>query len=550
MLDKKIIEKISNKPGVYLFKKGKEYIYIGKAKNLKRRLSSHFTFKEEKSRLIIEEADDLETIIVTNEKEALLLEATLINKYMPKYNVMLKGNEFYPFIRISDGKFPYIEVVRNKRKDGLYFGPYTNIRYTRVLVEILQKILKFRTCKKEITKIKKPCMFYHLNVCSAPCIGNIDEKSYNLSITKLESILKGDFDFVRNFIQTKMEHHAKMLDFENAIKYRDILLSFENLINSQGVILKDKRNTDYIEFSKNVFVILRVRGGALISKLVYEGEFTFEEFLYHFYFGISSEKPNKIVINHKIPIDFDIPISLPIDEDDKNLLKIAKENLDGINLEKSISLETLKKIKQYLKLNKIPRYIEGTDISHRNGKYTVASLVVFENGKPIPSLYRKYKLGDILNDYESIKLLVKKRYSKHKLPDLFFVDGGIGQVNAALDAFKELGFDFKNVVGIAKENETIIINGKKLTIPFDDPVLRALIKIRDETHRVANAFSGRLKLKNYKTRVLDEIPGIGPKRKKLLLKTFGSIENIKKASLDELQKLIGKKLAKRLKEEL
>ena len=550
MLDKSIIEKISNKPGVYLFKKENEYIYIGKAKNLKKRLSTHFTLKEEKSKLIINEADTLETIVVTNEKEALLLEATLINKYLPKYNVMLKGNEFYPYIRISNDKFPYVEVVRNKRKNGIYFGPYTNIRYTKVLVEILQKILKFRTCKKEISKIKKPCMYHYLNVCSAPCIGNINEELYKKNISKLLSILKGDFDFVRNFIKEKMEHHARMLDFENAIKYRDLLFSFENLLNSQGVILNDKRNIDYIEFSNDLFIILRVRGGALVSKLVYEANLSFEEFLYHFYYGISSEFPEKIIISHNITIDFDIPISQPLDENDEKLLNIAKENLEEKLFEKTITLESLKKLKQYLNLKKIPRLIEGTDISHRRGKYTVASLVVFENGKPITNLYRKYKLGNILNDYESIKLLIKKRYTKHKLPDLFFVDGGLGQVNAAIEAFKELGLNFTNVVGIAKQNEIIVTKDKTLTLPLNNPVLRALIKIRDETHRVANTFSGKLKLKNYKTKILDEIPGIGPKRKKLLLKTYGSINNIKNAPLEELEKLIGKKLAKRLKDEL
>ncbi|SHH41488.1 excinuclease ABC subunit UvrC [Thermosipho atlanticus] len=549
MLEKKLIEKVSNKPGVYLFKRNKEYIYIGKAKNLKKRLASHFNLKEEKSKLIINEATSLETIIVTNEKEALLLEATLINKYQPKYNVMLKGNEFYPYIRISNDKFPYIEVVRSRKKDGIYFGPYTNIRFTKVLVEILQKILKFRTCKKELSKIKKPCILFHLNTCTAPCIENIDKKSYQTSISKLYSILKGDFDFVRNFIRDKMEHHAKMLDFENAIKYRDLLYSFEKLLNSQGVILSDKRNVDYIAFDHNIFVILKVRGGVLISKLIYEGDFDIEEFLYHFYYGISSERPDRIVIDNKLSFDFDITISTPIDSDDEGLLKIAYENLLDKIYNNAFDIETLKELKELLKLKKIPKLIEGTDISHRSGKYTVASLIVFENGKPRKDLYRKYKLGNILDDFKSIKLLIKKRYTKHKLPDLFFVDGGRGQVNAALEAFKELGFS-PVVVGLAKENEIIITKEKEFVLPFEHPILRMFVKIRDETHRVANAFSNNLYLKNYRTKILDEIPGIGPKRKKLLLKNYGSIENIKNAPLEELEKLIGKKLAKRLKEEL
>ncbi|MBO8160150.1 MAG: excinuclease ABC subunit UvrC [Thermosipho sp. (in: Bacteria)] len=549
MLKKTILNHISSKPGVYLFKKNNEIIYIGKAKNLKKRLTSHFAFREEKSQLIINEANNLETIIVTNEKEALLLEASLIYKHKPKYNVMLKGNEFYPYIRISDDNYPYVEVTRNRKKDGIYFGPYTNIKFTKLLVEILQKTLKFRTCKKDLSKIKKPCMFYHLGYCLAPCIQKLNIDEYSESINKLKSVLKGDFEFIKQYIETKMNYHSKMLDFENAIKYRDLLMSFEKLIGSQGVILSDKRKVDYIVFEDNNYLILKVRGGILLSKLIYEAEIEFEEFLYQFYFGLKSELPERIVTKNNVKIDFEVPISTPKDNNDQNILKIAEENLlDALNKIK-LNIEVLKQMKEILNLSKIPRIIEGTDISHRSGKYTVASLIVFENGKPRKELYRRYKLGNILNDYESIKQLILKRYSKHPLPDLIFVDGGKGQVNSALEALKEMNLN-TNVVGLAKEAETIITPDKVITLPYDHPVLRALVQIRDETHRVANKFSGKLYLKNYRTKILDEIPGIGPKRKKLLLKTYGSIENIRNAPIDELEKLIGKKLANRLKEEL
>lgn len=551
MLDKSVLYNVSEKPGVYIFKNGSEYIYIGKAKNLKRRLNSHFSLKEEKSRLIVEESNSLEVIIVKNEKEALLLEATLIFKHKPKYNIMLKEGERYPYIRISDDEYPYVEVTRSRKSSGIFFGPFTNITFTRLLLEILQKIFGVRTCKKDLSKIKKPCIEYHLKTCLAPC--KFENKNiYMSAINNLKKVLSGDFEFVKDYIEQKMNYHSKMLDFENAAKYRDLLLSFEKLLNTQGVILNDKRCVDYIAYSKKVFLVLKVRGGVLLSKLFYEANLSFEEFLYQFYYGMKSDLPTKIVTfesSNLNKIEFDIPINVSLDDSDRYLLEIAYENLKEHFKAKRLRRDTLKKIKEILGLKKIPYRIEGTDISHRNGKFTVASLVVFENGVPKPEEYRRYKLGDILDDFESIRMFIRKRYTKHEAPDLIFVDGGRGQVNAAIEAFNELGLDV-DVVGIAKKEEIIVTKNKEFKLKENDEVLRTLISIRDETHRVANSFSGSLKLKNYTLSKLDDIPGIGPKRKKILLKKYKSIENIKNAPLEELSKIVGNKIALRLKEYL
>lgn len=547
MLDRKILSNIPEKPGVYIFKKDDDYIYIGKAKNLKKRLQSHFSFKNEKSKLIINESNKLDTIVVKNEKEALLLEANMIFLYKPKYNVLLKESKPYSYIRISDDEFPYIEITRNKDNAGIYFGPYTNIRFIRSLLEFLQKIFGFRTCKKNLEKVKRPCIDYHLKKCVAPCVdNNISKEEYFKVINNVEKVLKGNFEYIKKLIEEKMKYHSSMLDFENAAKYRDLLFSFEELVNSQGVILNDSRNVDYIAFKDNVFLVLKVRSGVLMSKLIYEAEIHFEEFLYYFYYGLKSDLPSKIVTNNSESIDFDIEINEFLDDYDSYLLEIAEENLDeylNFKLSKSKVLMEMKKI---LRLRKYPKRIEGTDISHRNGKFTVASLVVFEDGLPKYEEYRKYKLGDILDDYESIRKFIKKRYSKHNAPDLLFVDGGKGQVSAADFALKELGLDI-DVVGIAKEKELIVTKDKVLQLSYDNEILRMLVKIRDETHRVANGFSQDLKLKNYKVSKLDSIKGIGPKRKKALLKKFGSIENIKKAPIEDLEKIVGRKLAQYIK---
>ncbi|MBT1248739.1 MULTISPECIES: excinuclease ABC subunit UvrC [unclassified Thermosipho (in: thermotogales)] len=550
MLEKSVIEDIPEKPGVYIFKKSNEYVYIGKSKNLKKRLSSHFLFKEEKSKLIIEESDKLETIIVKNEKESLLLEATLIYKYKPKYNVMLKESESHVYIRISDDEFPYVEITRNRKKGGKYFGPYTNIGFVRLFLEVLQKVLNFRNCKKSLEKIKKPCLNYYLKTCIAPCLKEKENKNlYIKIIEKLENVLNGNYDYVRNFVENKMLYHSKMLDFENAAKYRDLLFSFDNLMKSQGVILNDNRNVDYIAFRDNMFTILKVRSGILVSKLFYESALTFEEFLFQFYYGLKSDLPEKIVFNQKIKLDFTVPITLPKDEKDIYIYEIALENLNEHVKTIKFNKRVLLKMKEILNLKKIPLRIEGTDISHRNGKYTVASLVVFENGYPKKEEYRRYKLGNILDDYESIRMFIRKRYSKHKLPDLLFIDGGKGQVNAAIQELEKMSLDV-DVVGIAKEEELIVVKGRVIKLEHTNDVLRTLIFIRDETHRVANTFSGNLKLKSYKVSKLDDISGIGLKRKKQLLMKFKTLENIKNAPLYELEKIVGKKLAMRIKEEL
>ncbi|MFN3692306.1 MAG: GIY-YIG nuclease family protein, partial [Fervidobacterium sp.] len=255
MIDYSAIDNIPHKSGVYIFKKNNEFIYIGKAKDLKKRLTAHLKAKEGKSTLIVQEADNIEIIILENEKEALILEANMIFQYKPKYNAMLKDTQVYPYIRISNDEIPYVEIVRNRNNKGFFYGPFTNVHFTRQLFEVLRKVYKFRICKKDLTKIIKPCMDYHLGLCSGVCVGFELREDYLTRIEELKEVLSGKFGNVVEFVKNKMEQHAKLLDFENAAKYRDILLNFNKIMENQGVVLPKDVNLDVIVGKHKTFVI-------------------------------------------------------------------------------------------------------------------------------------------------------------------------------------------------------------------------------------------------------------------------------------------------------
>ncbi|ANE41168.1 MAG: excinuclease ABC subunit UvrC [Fervidobacterium sp.] len=557
MVNPDILNDIPHKAGVYLFKKGTDYIYIGKAKDLKKRLTSHFRATSGKSKLIVEEADDLEIILVSNEKEALILEANLIFEHKPKYNAMLKDTQVYPYIRISDDEVPYLEIVRSRKGTGSFYGPYTNVSFTRKLFEVLRKVYKFRTCKKDLTSIKKPCMDYHLGLCSGVCVGEESVEEYKKRLKKLETVLSGNFSDVVAYVKTKMEQHAKLLDFENAAKYRDILMNFSKVMEAQGVVLPDQVNLDVIVGKSNTYLVLRIRSGYLIGKLLYEFEGTLEDFVEQFYVSRGAELPKIVLVEQKsrgltklakvLGIEFIVPS--PKAELYSELLDKAIENL---NYEIGLILSNkaiLRQMKELLGLSRVPYRMEGIDISHTSGKNTVASLIVFENGEVKREEYRRYKLGDILDDYASIRMLIKRRYTKHELPDLIFVDGGIGQVNAVYEALEAIGKKC-DVIGLAKEEEVIVTKHGAVSLSYDHPVLRLLVKLRDETHRVANTFARQLATKRSLRTFLDEIKWIGPKRKRILLERYSSVEELKKASREEIERLIGKKATESLLNEL
>lgn len=571
MIDRSILKNLPNKPGVYLFKNNKgNPIYIGKAKNLKNRISSYFNKKSyvgnEKTYEMIQNAENLDYIVTSNENQAFILEANLIYTHKPKYNILLKDTRTYPYILVSDEKYPKIKYIRTKKEEkGRYFGPYADVRFVKDVIEVIQSVYKVRSCDRDLLRKSKPCFLYHLGRCYGPCYNDVNESAYNASIEKVIKFLSGDISEVKDYLQKMMREYSKIKNYEKAAQMRDTLFKLESLFEEVAVEYKNGKNLDIIMYEPPVYVVMMVRKGYLISKLSFTLEGTLEDFLYQYYIVRKNSPPSYIYTSDEEKISQEISKFLQglglkkIEKLGKGskLYDIAFQNLEEeIKRQNDLSY-ALKQAKEILSLKKIPNTIEGIDISHLQGLYTVASLVFFENGKPKKEGYRKYRLDEIKapDDFGSIRTVIKRRYQKHELPDLLFIDGGKGQVNSAVEALQEIGYSLKDVdiVGIAKEDERIVFPGDlpDLHLPLDNPVLRLLIYVRDETHRFAIGFNRSLRSKRFEKTKLDDINGIGPKRKKELIKHFGGINKVKEASTEEIAKVLkSEKLAKRIKESL
>ncbi|WP_448521443.1 excinuclease ABC subunit UvrC [Pseudothermotoga sp.] len=542
------------KPGVYIFYgEGREYLYIGKAKDLHRRLMTYFSDsshrKNAKVQALTKEALELDYLVVSNEKEALLLEASLIFQHKPKYNVALKESEYYPYVEITKEDFPLVRIVRKRNLEGEYYGPYTNITLLRNLLDYLQQVYQFRTCERDMKRVKKPCTEYHLHRCLAPCSSKVDPETYvNSSIEPLRRFLRGETQETFKLLEEKMKKHASMLDFENAAKYRDLLLNLQQLLENQGVVLEPWRNLDVVGNCGKCYVVLRVRGGNIVAKLNYSLDSTkIEDFLFHYYIVNRNELPEVVLTRKPVKLKLEAQVRPPADETEAELLRKAIENAKVSAQKLELSIDALEQLKQLLKLQNVPRTIEGIDVAHLQGQLTVASLVVFRDGSPMKSLYRHYKLLNVVNDDPAaIREVVKRRYSKHRVPDLIFVDGGTGQVRAAIDGLREVGKDC-GVVGLAKAEETVCTAEGEMSLPKDHPVVRLLVAIRDEAHRFANTFHRKLRDKYLLESIIETIPMIGPKRRKKLLQKFSNLQQIRESSIEELTKLLGsERLAKLL----
>ncbi len=571
LIDKSVLQDIPKKPGVYIFKdiEGTP-IYIGKAKNLKSRVSSYFNrsnyIGNEKIPMMLEEAVNLDYIVTSNENQAFILEANLIYVHKPKYNIMLKDTRVYPYILVTEEKFPKIKYVRVKKEEkGKYFGPYSDVKFVKDVIEVLQSVYKVRSCNRNLERKSKPCFLYHLGKCYGPCYTDVDEKVYNESVEKVLDFLSGNISEVENYLKKMMVEYAELKNFEKAAQMRDTLYKLESLFEEIAVEYKNGANIDIIMYEPPVYIVLIVRKGYLISKLSFTLDGKLEDFLYQYYIIRNNEPPTVILTMYEENVNQDVINYLSerglkrIEKIGTNskLYEIALKNLNEEVKRQSDLSSSLKLAKEILSLKKIPCVIEGIDVSHLQGLYTVASVVCFEDGKPKKDNYRKYRLDNIKapDDYESIKTVIKRRYSNHPLPDLLFIDGGKGQVNSAVEALEDIGYSLKDVdvVGIAKEDERIVFPGEipDLHLPLDHPVLRLLIYVRDETHRFAIGFNRSLRTKRYEKTRLDQIPGVGPKRKKALIKHFGGINKIREASTEEIAEVVkSQKIAQRIKEYL
>lgn len=545
------VREIPQNPGIYIFKSNGKMIYVGKAKNLKKRVASYFLPNaSEKAKKIVFEADDFEYVIVSNEREALLLEANLIYVNKPKYNVLLKDTHVYPYAVFTDDEFPYIKITHEKMPNA--YGPFTSVSFLRTLIDIIEPILQIRTCDYDLAKVKRPCIEYGMKRCAAPCAGLITKPEYSKRIEIARSFLNGHVERLKEWIKEKINNYSQMQMFESALRLKKLHDRLEQFLETQSVELSQSVNLDVITVESGVVVLLRVRNGIMLSKLEFEINGGYEDFIEWYYVGRKEEMVERIVVKKKfkrmneISKLLNVKISTPSDEIEDHLVSIACKNLQDRIKSTEFVKNSLKRLKTLLDLENAPKFIEGIDISHTHGNLTVASVVVFEDGKPNKRLYRKYKLSNLtkIDDFESMRQVVKRRYLKHPLPDLLLIDGGKGQVDAVKKILNELHMDGK-IIGLAKEDERIVFPDERpdLHLKRDDGALRILINVRDEAHRFATSYHYSLRDKEMVRSKLDLIPGIGEKRKKMLLRAFKSVNGIKRASFEEIKRVVGEKLA-------
>ncbi len=554
-----LIEKVNElpeSPGVYIFKKGSTIIYVGKAKNLKKRVRSYFSSRApHKAREIVATADTLERVILSNEREALVMEANLIYKHKPRFNTLLKETRAYPYVRFAGGDFPYLEITHEKTPDSL--GPFTSVHFLRTLIDSIQPILQIRTCRYDLEKVKRPCLEYGMKRCTAPCVGMISKEDYEQRIELTKSFLSGDIGTLKRWIKERIELYSNRKMFENAARLKHMYDRLEGFLEDQGVELADSIDMDALAVKGGAAVLLKIRKGVMLAKLEFEMKGGYDDFLKWYYMGRGEEIPSVIVAAERFKGmklwsgRLSSTVKNASEAMEKKVSSIATENLESHLKSAAFLRVSLRRLKEIAELEEPPRFIEGIDISHTGGTLTVASVVVFENGKPNKNLYRRYRLSGFSkpDDFEAMRQVVRRRYSKHPLPDLLMIDGGKGQVNVVSEELKAIEKTAK-IVGLAKEDERIVFPGRKedLHLPVDDGSLRILIAMRDEAHRFATSYHYLLRDRKMTDSRLDSIPGVGSKRKKALLKAFGSLRGIKNASHDDLKAVVGEKLAKKIEE--
>ncbi|MPQ42695.1 excinuclease ABC subunit UvrC [Clostridium tarantellae] len=590
---------LPEKPGVYIMKNSLgEIIYVGKAKIIKNRVRQYFQNSKnhsEKVKSMVKNIAEFEYIITDSEMEALILEGNLIKKYSPKYNIALKDDKFYPFIKITTNEdFPRVYVTRNLAKDGnKYFGPYTNGTAVYEVMELIKKIFPLRTCKKAIKEgeeTTRPCLNYHINLCEAPCGAYISKAKYGKMIEDIIHILNGKDSSITKSLKDKMEKASENLEFEKAASIRDKIISIKTIIEKQKMFTIKEGNEDFINIfsdeKDSCVQIFFLRDGKvtgredfMLQNTGYEaiGELL-SEFISRFYGG-TAQIPKTIYVPEIVDLELlekfltykrgsKVLIKTPKKGDKKNMLNMVKDNakimLDQFKYkmikEEELNKVTLSELAETLTLENLPNRIEAYDISNIQGVDSVGTMVVFENGKAKNSDYRRFKIKTIegANDYGSMKEILSRRFShgleeikniqKRKLeyskgkfcifPDLIMMDGGKGQVNIALEVLKEFGIENIPVCGLVKDDKHqtrgIIYNNKEIFIKRTSNLMHLITRIQDEVHRFSITYHRSLRDKRTLHSILDDIPRIGEKRRKALLIKFGSVEKIKVASIKEL----------------
>lgn len=593
-----LADKLSNlpaKPGIYQFKdKNNKVIYVGKSKNLRNRVRSYFQFgkpQDAKTNAMIRHIYDFEIIIVDSEIEAFLLEDNLIKSLKPKYNIMLRDDKSYPYVRVTNEEFPRIFPTRKLIKDGSkYFGPFTDVRSLKQLIRSIRTIFQLRSCDLKLTENAisrgkfKVCLDFHIRKCQGPCEGHIARDEYLKNVQAAIQVLSGKTREIEKILEDEMYALAEKMEFEKAALVRDKLQALRDFSSRQKVIFTDFIDRDIFGFAKidsfACSIVLKVREGKLLGKrhfIIKNAELYSESEIIAKTIEKWYLETDFIPAELLVPCEFDqleyitdwlgkrrgknLSIQIPKIGEKKKIIDMANSNANFIlneyllaisKREQNIARSVLS-LQRDLHLNKPPIRLECFDNSHLQGTNLVSSLVVFENGKPKKSDYRKFKIKSLAgnDDFASMREVIHRRYSRlinenQKLPDLIIVDGGKGQLSAAVEVLKNLNLlDKIPVIGLAKRLEEIFLPGKKdpILLPKSSSSLKLLQQIRDEAHRFAISFHRQLREKNMLHTQLTEIPFIGKTTAVKLLKIFGSVEKISLASFDELAKHISKRQA-------
>ena len=592
------LKNLPEKPGVYIMKNSLgEVIYVGKAKILKNRVRSYFQNSKnhsEKVKVMVKNISEFEYIVTDSEMEALILECNLIKKYSPRYNIALKDDKFYPFIKITNNDdYPRVFVTRKYAKDGAkYFGPYTNATAVYETINLINKIFPIRTCKlmiKENGEKVRPCLNYHIKKCVAPCAGYIKKEEYAEMISDIMDILNGKDKTIVNELKSDMEEASKNLEFEIAAKLRDKILAINAIVEKQKIFKTMEGDEDFINIYQDekdsCIQVFFSRDGKVTGRehFIFDntaddkvGE-VLEDFITSFYGG-TAKVPKTIYVpdieDPELLEDFltikrgaKAWVKVPQKGQKKDMLEMVRNNAkitleqfkDKFFKEKEINRISLEELQELLDLDELPFRIEAYDISNIQGVDSVGTMVVFEEGRSKNSDYRRFKIKSVkgANDYDSMREILERRFTHgleeikkiqekqlnfssgkfSSFPDLIMMDGGKGQVNIALEVLDKLNISIP-VCGLVKDDKHqtrgIIYNNKELIINRSSNLMQMIRRIQDEVHRFAITYHRTLRDKRTLHSILEDIPNVGERRRRNLLMKFGSVENIKKATYDEL----------------
>ncbi len=584
MMNELIAQKLKQlpvNPGVYIMKDAnKRIIYVGKAVVLKNRVRQYFQSSKNHSAKVIamvKRIADFETIITSSEIEALILECNLIKKHHPHYNISLRDDKTYPYLKVTLAEeFPRVIITRRIQKDGSrYFGPYTNVGAVKASLKLLRRLFPLRTCKN--INVDRPCLEYHIKRCLAPCVGKIDKDTYGEMVKSVVLFLDGKSDVLEKMLQQKMEQAAEGMKFELAASFRDQLAAVRKTVEKQKIITNGG-DQDAVGIARSAYgaciQMFYIRNGKMTGGnhfiLKNSEDETDEAVLAAFfkqYYNQASSLPREVMLPYVLDEQTlleewlsemrgsSVEITVPQRGVKKDIIKMAAENAEKflkdeeerIIKENAQAAGAVAELGKYLNLSHLPRRMECFDISHIQGSETVASMVVFEDGVPKKSDYRRFKIKSTEgkpDDFLSMREVTKRRYEKitaQEMPDLIIIDGGKGQLSSALEIIRGAGHLTVPVVSLAKQFEYIFVEGESepVILPRHSESLYLVQRIRDEAHRFAITYHRKLRSKRNMVSILDHIDGIGPKRRKILWEHFGKLDKIKAATIEEMAAVKG-----------